>query len=153
DKVLQTFGGGQPWDFAYVATARGFFELKETTSLYVGLNYAHGKTSQTTTTGNTNLPMAAPGVPVPTNFDNWYDKLYGGAVSSRWNPPNKAPPYTWRAWTTEYWLRQIPSVQILGGKEPQLGGGMYPQLVLQGAPRWSLGARAELMGTPAGTNV
>ena len=58
DQPLQTFGGGSRWDFAYVATARAFFPLTDTTSLYAGLNYAHGKTSQSVS-GNSALPSTA----------------------------------------------------------------------------------------------
>ncbi|MCA1665421.1 MAG: hypothetical protein LC659_14350, partial [Myxococcales bacterium] len=61
DQPLQTFGGGARWDFAYVGTARAFFPLSEATSLYAGLNYAHGKTSQRVG-GNGALPSTAEGL-------------------------------------------------------------------------------------------
>jgi len=153
DVALQTFGGGKPWDFTYLATARAFFELRESMSLYVGLNYAHGKSAQTTTMGNPALPTAAPGSPVPTNYDNWYDHLYGADVYFKWKPVNQARSYTSVAWTTEWFMRQIPDLMILGVKKPQLEGGLYSQVVVQVHRRWYLGVRGELLGIPSGDNV
>jgi hypothetical protein len=153
DVVLQTFGGGKPWDFAYVATARAFFDIKESTSLYFGLNYAHGKTSQSSTTGNPAIPMAAPGQPVPTVYDNFYDNLYGVDLYFKWKPPNQAKTYTSVAWQSEWFMRQIPGLTIAGVKTPQLEGGLYTQLVVQAHRRWYLGLRGEILGIPSGDNV
>jgi hypothetical protein len=149
DQPLQTFGGGARWDFAYVATARAFFPFSETTSLYAGLNYAHGKTSQSVL-GNTTLPSTTSGL---TLYDNYYDNLYGADLYLKWKPVNQARSYASVAWQTEYWLRQIPNVLIGGVKHQQVEGGMYSQVVVQLHRRWYLGLRGELMGIPSGDNV
>jgi hypothetical protein len=150
---LQTFGGGQPWDFTYLVTARAFFSPSDTTSLYFGLNYAHGKTSQSTNLGNGTIPTAPPGSTVPTFYDNWYDNLYGADLYFKWKPVNQAQTYTSVAWTTEWFMRQIPDLTILGVKKPQLEGGLYTQLVFQVHRRWFLGVRGEIDGIPSGDQV
>jgi hypothetical protein len=149
DQPLQTFGGGARWDFAYVGTARAFFPLSEATSLFVGLNYAHGKTSQRVS-ANAVLPSTAEGLTV---YDNFYDNLYGADLYLKWKPANVSRTYASVAWQTEYWLRQIPNVMIGGVRHPQLEGGMYSQVVVQTHRRWYLGLRGELMGIPSGDNV
>jgi hypothetical protein len=153
NQVLQTFGGGRAWDFTYLATAKAFFELNESTSLLFGVNYAHGKTFQTSSEPNPLVPMAAPGEAVPTVYDNFYDNLYGANLYLKWKPANQARSYTSVGWTTEYYLRQIPNLVIAGVPHPQLEGGMYSQVVLQLHRRWYLGLRGELMGIPSGDNV
>ena len=149
DAPLQTFGGGARWDLTYLATARAFFPFTDTTSLYAGLNYAHGKTSQSVA-GNTALPSTVAGLTV---YDNYYDNLYGADLYLKWKPANQARSYASVAWQTEYFLRQIPDLMISGVKRPQLEGGMYSQVVVQVHRRWYLGARGELMGIPQGDNV
>jgi hypothetical protein len=153
DQVLQTFGGGKPWDFTYTAAARAFFEISESISVYPGLNYAHGKTSQITTMPNPLVPMAAPTSPMPTVFDNFYDNLYGADLYVKWKPPNQAKTYTSVAWQSEYWLRQIPDLKIAGVLTPQLEGGLYTQVVVQAARRWYFGLRGQVLGIPEGDNV
>ncbi|HEX6839801.1 MAG TPA: hypothetical protein VF334_24665 [Polyangia bacterium] len=149
DQPLQTFGGGARWDFSYVATARAFFPFSDSTSLYAGLNYAHGKTSQSVS-GNTTLPSTAEGL---TLYDNYYDNLYGADLYLKWKPANQARSYASVAWQTEYFLRQIPNLLISGVRHQQLEGGMYSQVVVQLHRRWYLGVRGELMGIPQGDNV
>jgi hypothetical protein len=149
DQPLQTFGGGARWDFAYVATARAFFPFSDTTSLYAGLNYAHGKTSQRVA-GNGTLPSTVEGL---TLYDNYYDNLYGADLYLKWKPVNQSRSYASVAWQTEYFLRQIPNVLIGGVKHQQLEGGLYSQVVVQAHRRWYLGLRGELMGIPSGDNV
>jgi len=149
DEPLQTFGGGPRWDFSYVGTARAFFPLTEATSLYAGLNYAHGKTSQRVA-GNGALPSTAEGL---TLYDNYYDNLYGADLYLKWKPPNQSRSYASVAWQSEYFLRQIPNVLINGVRHQQLEGGLYSQLVVQLHRRWYLGVRGELMGIPSGDNV
>jgi hypothetical protein len=149
DQPLQTFGGGARWDFAYVGTARAFFPLNEATSLYAGLNYAHGKTSQHVG-GNGALPSTVNG---PTVYDNRDDNLYGTDLYLKWKPPNQSRSYASIAWQTEYFLRQIPDLPFAGINRPQLEGGMYSQVVAQVHRRWYLGLRGELMGIPQGDNV
>lgn len=149
DQPLQTFGGGARYDFAYVATARAFFPFTHTTSLYAGLNYAHGKTSQRVS-GNMALPSTAEGL---TLYDNYYDNLYGADLYLKWQPASQARSYASVAWQTEYFLRQIPNLLINGMRHQQLEGGMYSQVVVQLHRRWYLGVRGELMGIPSGDNV
>lgn len=149
DQPLQTFGGGARWDFAYVATARAFFPLTEATSLYAGLNYAHGKTSQSVS-GNSALPTTASGLTV---YDNYYDNLYGADLYLKWKPPNQSRSYASVAWQSEYFLRQIPNLLIGGVRHQQVEGGLYSQVVVQLHRRWYLGVRGELMGIPSGDNV
>jgi hypothetical protein len=149
DQPLQTFGGGARWDFAYVAYARAFFPLGQATSLYTGLNYAHGKTSQRVT-ANALLPSTAAG---NTIYDNFYDNLYGADVYLKWKPPNQAQTYASVAWQTEYFVRQIPNLVIGNVLHPQLEGGIYSQVVIQTHRRWFLGLRGEIMGIPSGDNI
>ena len=151
DVALQTFGGGKPWDFAYVATARAFFPTSDATSLYLGLNYAHGKTAQTSTT-NCLFPVTGSGQ-CPTPYDNWYDHLFGADLYFKWKPPNQARHYFSLAWQTEFFLRYIPDLKILGAAHPQTDGGLYSQLVAQVARRWFVGLRGELLGLPRSDNV
>ncbi|HZS35457.1 MAG TPA: hypothetical protein VFF06_01445 [Polyangia bacterium] len=151
DAPLQTFGGGKPWDFTYVANARAFFNTSQNTSLYVGLNYAHGKTSQHATQ-NCLIPTIAGGI-CATAFDNWYDNLYGADLYFKWKPPNVAQHYRSVAWTTEWFMRQIPDLKILGVGHAQLEGGLYTQVVVQLARRWLVGLRGEALGVPKGDNL
>jgi hypothetical protein len=149
DQPLQTFGGGRRWDFTYLGTARAFFPLTDTTSIYAGLNYAHGKTSQSVL-GNTAVPSTAAGL---TLFDNYYDNLYGADLYLKWKPVNQSRNYASVAWQTEYFVRQIPNLLIGGVRQQQVEGGMYSQVVAQVHRRWYLGLRGELMGIPSGDNV
>ncbi|HEY1587661.1 MAG TPA: hypothetical protein VGH63_18310, partial [Polyangia bacterium] len=149
DEPLQTFGGGRRWDFTYLATARAFFPFSDTTSLYAGLNYAHGKTSQSVS-GNTVVPSTASGL---TLYDNYYDNLYGADLYLKWKPVNQSKSYASVAWQSEYFMRQIPNLLIGGVKQQQLEGGLYSQVVVQVHRRWYLGVRGEIEGIPAGDNV
>jgi hypothetical protein len=151
DQVLQSFGGGAPWDFTYVATARGFFPFSDSTSMYLGLNFAHGKTAQTTT-HNPMLPSST-SAPMPTPFDNFYDNLYGADLYLKWKPANVARTWASVAWQTEYFVRHIPNLQIGGKPRLDVEGGLYSQVVVQLARRWFLGVRGELMGLPSGDNL
>ncbi|HEX4461939.1 MAG TPA: hypothetical protein VIA18_28360, partial [Polyangia bacterium] len=149
NQPLQTFGGGQRWDFTYLGTARAFFPLSDETSLYVGLNYAHGKTSQSVT-ANEVIPSTASG---NTAYDNYYDNLYGADVYFKWKPVNQARSYASVAWQTEYFVRQIPDLVLGGFKRPQLEGGLYSQVVIQAHRRWFVGLRGEVMGLPSGDAI
>lgn len=151
DRPLQTFGGGNPWDFAYVASARAFFPTSDSTSLFVGLSYARGKTSQHATQ-NCLIPTAASGA-CGTAFDNWYDNLFGADFYFKWKPINVARSYTSVAWTTEWFMRQIPDLKIFGVGHAQLEGGIYSQVVVQAARRWYFGLRGEALGIPKGDNL
>ena len=149
NEPLQTFGGGQRWDFTYLATARAFFPLSDTMSLYAGLNYAHGKTSQSVT-ANDVVPSTASG---NTAYDNYYDNLYGADLYFKWKPVNQARSYASVAWQSEYFLRQIPDLVLGGFKRPQLEGGLYSQVVVQAHRRWFIGLRGEIMGLPSGDSI
>jgi hypothetical protein len=149
DQPLQTFGGGQPWDFTYLGTARAFFPLNEATSIYAGLNYARGKTSQSVS-ANAVVPSTSQGF---TAYDNYYDNLYGADLYLKWKPPNQVQTYASVAWQSEYFLRQIPDVVIDNVRRPQLEGGLYSQVVVQTHRRWYLGLRGEVMGIPQGDNI
>jgi len=154
DLPLSTFGGGQRWDFTYIANARAYWDLNEATSLYLGLSYAHGKTSQSATR-NVSLPTGelARGVPARTAYDGQDSNLYGGDLYLKWKPPNQAHSWVSVAWQTEYFLRQIQDLVIVGAPRPQLEGGLYTQLVFQLHRRWYLGLRGEVLGLPEGDNV
>jgi hypothetical protein len=149
DQPLQTFGGGTRDNLAYVAAARAFFPLSEATSLYAGLSYARGKTSQSASDA-TAVPMSAPG---HTLYDGRDDNLYGADLYLKWKPANQARTYASLAWQTEYFVRQIPKLVIDGIARPELEGGLYSQVVMQAHRRWYLGIRGELMGIPRGDNI
>ena len=60
----------------------------EATSLYAGLNYAHGKTSQTRL--GQHRACRRPCRTAYTIYDNYYDNLYGADLYLKWKPPNQA---------------------------------------------------------------
>jgi hypothetical protein len=156
DRPLATFGGGNRWDFTYVGYAKAFFSLNDSTSLYPGISFAYGNTSQgqaqtiIVDACSSALPIAAP---TRTACDNFYDLLYGADLYLKWKPPNQVRSYASVAWQTEYFLRQIPELKVNGMTHPQAEGGMYTQIVAQFARRWFLGVRGELMGIPSGAFV
>jgi hypothetical protein len=156
NEQLASFGGGEHWDFTYVASAKAFWELGESSALYVGLSYAHGKTSQTQTQ-NEVLPSARPitSDPFPTTLNNLFSNLYGTDIYFKWKPANAARTYLSVAWTTEFMLRHIPEqLTAAGAPSPsQLEGGLYTQLVVQAARRWYLGLRGEVLGIPEAISV
>jgi hypothetical protein len=148
DEPLQTFGGGSRHDFAYLGTARAFFPVSEATSVYAGLNYARGETSQSTT-----APLLQAFPDGRTAYDGFADNLYGADLYVKWKPPNQSETYHSVAWQTEYFMRQIPDLVVGGVRRPQLEGGGYTQVVVQTHRRLYLGLRGELMGAPADDNV
>lgn len=150
DQPLQTFGGGGRATFAYVGTARAFFPVSEATSLYVGLDYARGKTSQSVSD-----PAAAraPDAAGHSVFDGWSDNLVGADVYLKWKPANQAETYASVAWQTEYFVRQIPKLVVNGAGRRETEGGLYSQVVVQTARRFFVGVRGELLGVPAGDNL
>jgi hypothetical protein len=125
--VLHTFGGGQRTDLTYLANARAFFPLSDSLSALLGLSFATGKTS------------LSPG----TFLDDHWARLYGADLYVKWKPPNVSNTYMSLAWTTEYWLREIP------GLGERLEGGLYSQLVWQAARRLFVGLRGEVDGLPS----
>lgn len=154
DQVLQTFGGGERHDFTYLASVRSFFNLSDTTSLLLGLQYAHGKTSQLAT-NNEELPSSALTISTvgPTKYDNFYTHLYGVDMYLKWRPMNVAKSWHQLAWTTEFYLRHIPNWRDPLGARPQLEGGLYTQVVGQVARQWLLAVRGEIDGLPEGDSV
>jgi hypothetical protein len=149
DQPLQTFGGGTRHDFTYVGSARAFFPLSESTSLYAGLSYARGDTSQSVS----DPTLVAATTTSPTPYDGYRDNLYGGDVYLKWKPANQAETYASVAWQTEYFVRQIPDLAIGGVSRQEVEGGGYSQVVVQTHRRLYLGVRGELMGLPSGDNI
>ncbi|HVR60280.1 MAG TPA: hypothetical protein VMU50_00200 [Polyangia bacterium] len=143
DLPLQTFGGGGRSALSYVGSARAFFPLGEATSLYLGLNYARGRTSQ----------IASGQMPGPTAGDGLADNLYGADLYVKWKPPNQAETYASLAWQSEYFVRQIPGYTRAGAAAPQVEGAAYTQLVMQTHRRWYVGVRGEIAGLPAGDSI
>jgi hypothetical protein len=151
DQPLQTFGGGARWNFSYVGTARAFFPLSEATSLYVGLDYARGKTSQSVSDPTAAAAADAAG---HTLYDGLDDNLFGGDLYLKWKPANQAETYASLAWQTEYFVRQLPNSVVVGGAaRRETEGGLYSQVVVQTARRFFVGLRGELLGAPAADNL
>jgi hypothetical protein len=142
DQPLQTFGGGSRKNPAALGTARAFFPLSESTSLYAGLNYARGKTSQSVSSTS-----------LQTSHDGYDDRLYGVDVYLKWKPANQAQTYASFAWQTEYFVRQIPNLNIDGVTRTEMEGSLYSQVVMQTHRRWYVGLRGELLGIPRGDNI
>jgi len=150
DEPLQTVGGGGRGALTLLATARAFFPLGEATSVYAGLNYARGRTSQISS-GN---PLSVPPILIgPTPYNDFADNLYGVDLYLKWKPPNQAQTYASFAWQSEYFVRQIQGLVIGGVNTPQLEGGLYTQVVMQTHRRWYVGLRGEMMGIPSGDNI
>jgi hypothetical protein len=146
DLPLQTFGGGDSADLSYVGSARAFFPAGESTSIYLGLNYARGKASQRLTDPTT-------GASAPSVYDGARSNLYGADLYVKWKPANQAETYASLAWQTEYFLRQLPGLTLPDGRAAPLEGGLYSQLVAQVQRRIFVGLRGELLGVPQGDNV
>jgi hypothetical protein len=136
---VSTFGGGPrltPANLTYTAVLEQFFELAESHSLLVGLNFATGRSVDCVT--------AAPCVPLVVEGPRSY--LYGGDVYYKWKPANVVQSYASFRWTTEFYARTLAE----GG--PTEGAG-YSEAVVQIARRFYLGGRFDLTGLPSGPNV
>jgi hypothetical protein len=154
NQPLASFGGGNRWDFTYLGYAKAFFNLSQATSLYAGLSFASGNTSQSQSKpGSLPCQSQLPTANGTTPCDNFSDFLYGADVYLKWKPPNQAQSYASLAWQTEFFLRQIPDLVVNGAAHPQLEGGIYSQLVGQVARRWFIGLRGEINGLPTGAFV
>jgi len=134
---LATFGGGArltPDNLTYTSELEQFFELGESHSLLVGLNFATGRSVVCLT--------AAPCLALegPRSY------LYGGDVYYKWKPANVARSYASFQWTTEFYVR------TLADSGPSEGAG-YSEAVVQIARRFYLGGRFDLTGLPSGPNV
>ena len=151
DQPLQTFGGGGRSSFSYVGTARAFFPLGDATSLYFGLNYARGRTSQSVSdpaAGRTTVDAAG-----HTLYDGIPDNLFGADLYLKWKPANQAETYASVAWQTEYFVRQLSQAATVPGSGRETEGGIYSQVVVQTARRFFVGLRGEWLGAPAGDNL
>jgi hypothetical protein len=136
---LSTFGGGvrlTPDNLTYTAELEQFFELAESHSLLVGLNFATGRSVDCVT--------AAPCVPLTLDGPRSY--LYGADLYYKWKPANVAQSYASFQWTTELYARTLAD----GG--PTEGAG-YSEAVVQIARRFYLGGRFDLTGLPSGPDV
>jgi hypothetical protein len=136
---LSTFGGGvrlTPNNLTYTAELEQFFELAESHSLLVGLNFATGRSVDCT--------MAAPCVPL--TLDGPRSFLYGADLYYKWKPANVAQSYASFQWTTEFYARSLAD----GG--PTEGAG-YSEAVVQIDRRFFLGGRFDLTGLPSGPDI
>ena len=136
---LSTFGGGvrlTPNNLAYTTELEQFFELAESHSLLVGLNFATGRSVDCVT--------AAPCVPLAAEGPRSY--FYGADLYYKWKPANVAQSYVSFQWTTEFYERTLAD----GG--PTEGAG-YSEAVVQIDRRFFLGGRFDLTGLPSGPDV
>jgi hypothetical protein len=137
--LVTTFGGGEratPHNLTYTAVLEQYWDLAETTSLLLGLNFATGKLFECP--GAVGCDPAA--LAAPRTF------LYGGDLYFRWKPANVAQTYASLQWTTEYFVRSIKD----GGPTE---GAVYTEPVYQFARRWYAGARLDVTGLPSGPNL
>jgi hypothetical protein len=138
--LVSTFGGGAratPRNLTYTAVLEQYWDLGESASLLLGLNFATGKLFDCAMAAVCDPSVAAA---APRTF------LEGGDLYFKWKPANVAQTYASFQWTTEYYQREIE------GGGPREGAG-YTEPVLQFARRWYVGARFDLTGLPAGVNV
>jgi len=136
--LVSTFGGGAratPRDLTYTAVLEQYWDLGESTSLLLGLNFATGKLFDCVMMATCDPAALA----APRTF------LEGGDLYLKWKPANVAQTYASFQWTTEYFQRQVEH-------GPREGAG-YTEPVLQFARRWYVGARLDVTGLPAGANV
>jgi hypothetical protein len=134
---LSTFGGGArltPDNLTYTAVLEQFFELAESHSLLVGLNFATGRSVDCSTAN----PCVA--------FEGPRSYLYGGDLYYKWKPANVAQSYASFQWTTEFYARTLADS---GGTE----GAGYSEAVVQIARRFYLGGRFDLTGLPSGLTI
>jgi hypothetical protein len=126
---VATFGGGGrpvPENLTYTAVLEQYWDLAESLSLLVGLNFA---------TGQAFLPTT----PAPRSY------FYGTDIYFKWKPPNVVNTYANLQWTTEYYTRTITD----GPTE----GAFYTEPDVQFARRWIAGTRLDITGLPDGPNV
>ncbi len=134
---VETFGGGVrlgPSNLTYTAELEQFWAPAEAHSIFLGLNFATGR-SFTCAVGTTCLPA-----------DGARSFLAGGDLYYKWKPPNVSQTYLSLQWTTEYFVR------VLADGGPTEGAG-YSDFVLQFARRFYLGCRFDLVGAPDGPNL
>jgi hypothetical protein len=164
---MASFGGGGRQDLTVAASLKPFLPLSETWSLLAGLSFATGVTpgvevwpDQPPAGGNpaaagddaaaasaaaTGNPAAA-GEPAVVGA-GLRAFLAGFDLTLKWRPINVVRGYRQLSWQTEYFVRRIIGE---GDVHSQTEGGLYSQLTLQVARRWSIGARVDLLGIPEG---
>jgi hypothetical protein len=137
--LVTTFGGGEratPHNLTYTAVLEQYWDLAETTSLLLGLNFATGK-----------LFDCPAGVACdPSTLAAPRTLLYGGDLYFKWKPANVAQTYASLQWTTEYFARSVKD-----GRPAQ--GAFYTEPVYQFARRWYVGARLDVTGLPSGPDL
>jgi hypothetical protein len=138
--LVTTFGGGSrdtPRNLTYTGVLEQYWDLSESSSILLGLNFASGRLFNCSA-----MPAACNPAAVPdprTLFE-------GADLYFKWKPANVAQTYASFQWTTEYFAREILD---RGPTE----GAVYTEPVLQFARRWYLGARFEVTGLPSGPFV
>jgi hypothetical protein len=133
---VSTFGGGVrlgPSNLTYTAELEQFWAPGESHSVFLGLNFATGRSFNCLATTTTCLSV-----------DGARSFLYGGDLYYKWKPPNVSRTYLSLQWTTEFFVRALAD----GG--PTTGAG-YSDIVLQFARRFYLGGRFDLVGAPGTT--
>jgi hypothetical protein len=133
---VSTFGGGVrlgPSNLTYTAELEQFWAPGESHSIFLGLNFATGRSFNCLPTTTTCLSV-----------DGARSFLYGGDLYYKWKPPNVSQTYLSLQWTTEFFVR------VLADGGPTTGAG-YTDLVLQFARRFYLGGRFDLVGAPGTT--
>lgn len=120
-----SFGGGARTDFTYAAELKAFGAASESLSISGGLNFATG---------------LSPGLDGTPELAGARSFLYGADLYVKFKPANEADGYFNVAWTTEYFARKL-------GRH--LDAGLYSQLVVRVARRWSVGVREDVLGLPA----
>ena len=139
--LVSTFGGGDretPNNLTYTAVLEQYWDLGESTSLLLGLNFATGKLFD--------CPAAVAATTTATCDPASRTYLHGGDLYVKWKPANVAQTYASVQWTTEFFTRTVT------GGGPTEGAG-YTEPVLQFARRWYLGARFDVTGLPSGVNL
>jgi hypothetical protein len=133
---LATFGGGKRTDLTCTVTARTFVPFTDDFSLAAGLHSAWGKTA--------GVPGEMADTLVRAGARTW---LTGFDTYFKYKPTNTSESYFSLAWTTELFVRQVygtlPDDAVL------VDGGLYSQLVVRLARRWSLGLRQDFLGLPS----
>lgn len=124
--ATSTFGGGGPTDLVYGGQLKSFAAPTESLSIAFGASAA---------TGIGQASGASDGTPGSSR-----SLLFGGDLYVKWKPANQADTWLSVAWQTEAVFRKLAG---------QLDGGLYSQLVVQVARRWSVGLREDVLGLPA----
>jgi hypothetical protein len=131
---VQTFGGGKS-EVAQVATLKNFFPLGDDTSLYLGLNYAQGRS----------VTIVDPATGAKPPSANLPTRLVGADIYLKWKPSNVSGGYQSLAFQGEYFRRFFLGDEVTASTSD---GGYYGQLVYQFARNWWAGYRYDQIGAP-----